>query len=187
MPYVIHTSSRSTFHPLGCSRTHFAIPSTFLIGILIEILQESCKNFSGNLLLIRQETLTFVSRRNIIEFFKAAVNLLSRVILVVKFSRKGYKIRKVFGYKSIFQEGNYCILWADEAASYQKVQKSDFPSQFSMSKKNAKFSKKKFIEKYHFRCTFFCYWHFVTTSVFKTLYFLKWFLIFNDLLLDQLT
>ena len=69
----ILTSSWSTFHTLGCSRTHYAIPSRFPMGILIEILQESCKNSSGNLLLITKN-----SWRDIIEFFKTAADISSK-------------------------------------------------------------------------------------------------------------
>jgi hypothetical protein len=55
--------------------------------------------------------------------YNAYINLYSqrlsnRVISVVEFSREGYKIKKVLGYKSIFQDK---LLYSDVAASCQKV------------------------------------------------------------------
>jgi len=42
-----------------------------------------------------------------------------------------------------------------------------------------------FIEEYRFRSTFFVIWHFLITSIFKTLYFLKWCPIFDSSPLSQ--
>ena len=58
--------------------------------------------------------------------------------------------------------------------SCQKLQYSDFQSQFSMSKIIQIFLNFVFIEKYHFRSTFFVIHTFLKTSIFKSLYFLKW-------------
>ena len=44
---------------------------------------------------------------------------------------------------------------------------------------DANLSKTIFIKEYQFRRTF-CYWYFLTTLNFKTLYFLKWCPIFDD-------
>ena len=57
------------------------------------------------------------------------------VIWVVEFSREGYKIGKFFSQKSIYSKKMivYCEL---TASSCQKLPKSDFQSQFSMSFQN---------------------------------------------------
>ena len=78
------------------------------------------------------------------------------VIWVVKFLKEGEKFRKVFLLKINIQKGNYCILRTDVVTGSQKLQKSDFQNQFSMSKMMGLFPKKNFIKEYHFRSTFFC-------------------------------
>ena len=105
--------------------------------------------------------------------------------MVVEFPREGYKIRKVFLLQINIPKGNYCSLWTDVAASHQKVQKPDFQSQFSMSKMMRifpNFSSKNINLSAHFLLLTF-----LTTSIFKTIYFLKWCPIFDDLLLHQFT
>ena len=62
---------------------------------------------------------------------------------------------KVFAQKSTVFKWNCCILWIDIVPGPQKVPKLYFQSQFSMSKINRNFSKKKFIKEYQFRRTFF--------------------------------
>ena len=110
----------------------------------------------------------------------------ARVISVLEFPWEGCNIRKVFGYKSIFQNET-CILWTGVGASCQKVQKSDFQSHFSMSKMIWIFPIF-FTEKYQFLHTFF-YWYFSRTLfyIFIRLYLLKWFQFFDDSLLHQFT
>ena len=43
------------------------------------------------------------------------------------------------------------------------------------------------IKEYQFRSTSFCYWHFLITSIFKSLYFLKWCPIFDTSPLTQVS
>ena len=57
----------------------------------------------------------------------------------------------------------------------------DFQCQFSTSKIIQIFLNFIFIEEYECRSKFFCYWHFLITPIFKSLYFLKWCLIFDSL------
>ena len=58
------------------------------------------------------------------------------------------------------------------------MQNYDFQSQFSMSKRI-----RIFLIFFHWRISFvehiFCYWHFLTTSIVKQLYLLKWHSIFD--------
>ena len=56
----------------------------------------------------------------------------------------------------------------------KKVPKSDFQSQFSMSKIIRIFLNFLFIEEYQFRRSFFCDCHFLKTSISEPLCFLKW-------------
>ena len=58
-------------------------------------------------------------------------------------------------------------------------------SQFSISKIIRIFLNFFFIEEYQFRSTFFCYWHFLIASIFKSLYLLKWCPIFDTSPLTQ--
>ena len=76
-------------------------------------------------------------------------------IRVVEFSNGGYKIRNIFSYASKLPKGNYWILSFGLTASWQKVPKFDFQSQFSMSKIIRIFLNFFFIEEYQFRSTFF--------------------------------
>ena len=64
------------------------------------------------------------------------------------------------------------ISYQNSEISWPKVPISDFQSQFSMSKIIRNFLKKKFIEEYHFRGTFFVIDIFFK-SIFKALYLLK--------------
>ena len=74
---------------------------------------------------------------------------------VVEFSREGYKIREIFGLKSMSSKENYHVLWIEIVASCQKVTKSDFQSQFSKSKIKRFFLILFHIWEYQFRSTFF--------------------------------
>ena len=67
----------------------------------------------------------------------------------------------------------------------QNVPKFDFQSQFSMSKIIVIFFNFVFIEEYQFRSTFFVFDIFLITSIFKSLYFLKWCQIFDTSPLTQ--
>ena len=87
---------------------------------------------------------------------------------------------KCFWLQINIPNGNYRTLWTDGAASCQKVQKSDFQSQFLCQKWCESFQKN-FIENINLGA------HFLTTSIFKTLFFLKWCPIFADSLLHQFT
>ena len=81
--------------------------------------QSLCQLYSGNLCLINS-------------YFACRV------------SKGGIQNQKGFGLQIIIPRGNYCISWTNVAASCQKVQKSDFQSQYSKSKtfslKNVNFS-----------------------------------------------
>ena len=56
------------------------------------------------------------------------------------------------------------------------MQNSDFQSQFSMSEMIQIFLVSKYVS---FKKQIFCYWHFLETSIFEPLYFLKWYPIFD--------
>ena len=76
--------------------------------------------------------------------------MLARVISVVEFPRVGYKIKKVFGYKSIFQKN---IIIFCEQRIVKKCKNLTFKVYFDV--KNAGIFPFFFIEKYKFRRTFF--------------------------------
>ena len=62
------------------------------------------------------------------------LHMLSMAIPVVKFSRVGYKIGKIFGKRSTVVNWNHWILQIYVMGSCQKVPKFDFQSQFCTSK-----------------------------------------------------
>ena len=81
--------------------------------------------------------------------------------------------KKVFGQESTVVKWNYQILSLRLVTVCQKVPILDFQSEFSMSKIIRIFLKKKFIEEYQFRRTFFvksifCW---MLTSILKPLYY----------------
>ena len=57
--------------------------------------------------------------------------------------------------KSVKEKYFFDLTFTDVHMGRQKVPKSDFQSQFSMSKNDRIFLKKIFIEEYQFRTTFF--------------------------------
>ena len=78
-----------------------------------------------------------------------------RWVSVVEFHDPTLGIGKVFGQESTVVKWNYQILSLHLVTVCQKVPILDFQSEFSMSKIIRIFLKKKFIEEYQFRRTFF--------------------------------
>ena len=101
---------------------------------------------------------------------------------VMEFQVQGYKIRKIFGLKINIPKGNYWILRIGVMGRCQKVPKFDFQSQFSMSKIIGIF-----LIFFSLKNIIFCYWHFLTTSIFNSLYFLKRCPIFDSVPLNQVS
>ena len=66
-------------------------------------------------------------------------------------SQQGFDFSKT----SVIEKYFFDLTFTDVHMGHQKVPKSDFQSQFSMSKNDRIFLKKKFIEEYQFRTTFF--------------------------------
>ena len=88
----------------------------------------------------------------------------------MEFHDRALSIGKVFGQESTVVKWNYQILSLHLVTVRQKVPILDFQSEFSMSKFIRIFLKKKFIEEYQFRCTFF------VKSIFCWLQFLNHFI-----------
>ena len=74
-------------------------------------------------------------------------------ILVVEFSSEGYKIRKVFGWKSTVVKSNHWILWIGVMGRCQKGQNLTFKVNCYI-KSHRHLSDFFFIEEYKFRRTF---------------------------------
>ena len=94
------------------------------------------------------------------------------VIRVDEFSREGYKISKFFFAKNQDSKRKIIVFWV------VKMCKTLTFSQFSTSKIKGIFQKINFIKKLLGA-------HFLTTSIFMTLYLLKWCPIFDDSSLHQ--
>ena len=90
--------------------------------------------------------------------------LTTMVIWLVEFSREGSKIRNVFCQKLLPSKE---IFWIDIVSSSQKMPKSDFQSQLSMSTINRIFLFSFFIQEYQFSSTFFVKRGFLITSIFS--------------------
>ena len=94
-----------------------------------------------------------------------------RVISVVEFPREGYKIRKVFAYKSIFQKETilYFVNWcSSELSKSSKI----WLSKSIFYVKNAADLSIFFVEEYQFRCSFFVigiFWRLQFTVLWITL------------------
>ena len=80
---------------------------------------------------------------------------LIRWVSVVEFHHPALSIGKGFGQESTVFKWNYQILSLRLVIACQKVPILDFQSEFSTSKIIRIFPKKKFIEEYQFRRTFF--------------------------------
>ena len=93
-----------------------------------------------------------------------------RWVSVVEFHDWALSIGKVFGQESTVFKWNYQILSLHLVTVCQKVPILDFQSEFSMSKIIRIFLKKKFIEEYQFKRTFF------VKSIFCWLQFLNHFI-----------
>ena len=85
--------------------------------------------------------------------------------------------RKDFCLKVNIPKGNYWILRINVMGRYQKVPKFDFQSQFSTSKIIRIFLN--FFSLKNINLVAHFYWHSLITSILKSCYFLKWFLIFD--------
>ena len=94
----------------------------------------------------------------------------TRWVSVVEFNDQALSISKVFGQESTVVKWNYQIFSLHLVTVHQKVPILDFQSEFSMSKIIRIFPKKKFIEEYQFRRTFF------VKSIFCWLQFLNHFI-----------
>ena len=95
---------------------------------------------------ILQAQVTIIGKTSKIRFYKKKRSLQDMAILVVEFSRKGYKIRKVFGYKLTVVKWNHWFLQI--SVGRWKCQNLTF-------KNHPNLSDFFFIEKYKFRSTFF--------------------------------
>ena len=100
-------------------------------------------------------------------------------IRVVEFSNRRYKIRNIFAEESIHSKEiieflNWLLVESAKEliGRCQKVLKFDFQSQFSMSKLSESFSILFSLKNIN-SGAFFCYWHFLITSIFKSLYLLN--------------
>ena len=89
------------------------------------------------------------------ERFIGRYHLVVRWVSVVEFHHPALSIDKGFGQESTVVKWNYQILSLRLVIACQKVPILDFQSEFSTSKIIRIFPKKKFIEEYQFRRTFF--------------------------------
>ena len=112
--------------------------------------------------------------------WQLAINFFYKNDISIKYgniSRGVFKIG-IQNYKGFCQKINCSLM---KSLNLENWCNGDFQSQFSTSKIIQIFLNFIFIEEYECRSKFFCYWHFLITPIFKSLYFLKWRLIFDSL------
>ena len=114
------------------------------------------------------------SNQKTLIYNKQVINM---AIPIVEFSREGYKIKKVFDWKSTYRKEIIELCKLVEWVGV-KCLNLTFKNNFLCQKLSESFWFF-FIEEYEFRSTF------LITSIFKSIYFLKWCPIFDSLPLLQ--